>query len=84
MNSFREVLVNADIVIDLTYAANNYSLFMTNFQFSGNDESIFAFLRNKQVYRVDGTVNDVYAYDWFETAFPNAQLVLADIMVCLF
>jgi len=78
-SDFQQALLNVDIVIDETYQLADYNAFLNKFSFSTSQMSSFKFLANNNVWRNDRMIHNI-ADDWFESAFPNADAVLNDMV----
>jgi hypothetical protein len=70
------VLIYANIVVDETFNANTVDDFKTNFGIDGSNEGRFDFLKKQQVWRIDKLQNSAGGLDWFESALPEADVVL--------
>lgn len=75
--AWQAAMKDVDIVIDETYLGDMTS-FYTNFNLTPS--SPFKFLKNGQVWRFDKLQSDLGALDWFESAVPNADTVLEDLL----
>jgi len=75
--AWQVAMQDVDIVIDETYLGN-MSDFYANFGLSSS--SNFKFIANGQVWRFDKLQNDLGSLDWFESAIPNADAVLEDLL----
>jgi hypothetical protein len=72
----QDVLLDAQVVVDETVDAVTLPLFKTNFGIDASNEDGFSFLKNQQVWRIDRVQNAAGGWDWFESALPEADLVL--------
>lgn len=71
-----DILVDSSIIVDETFGANTVDIFKTNFGIDGNNEGRFEFLKKQQLWRIDKLQNSVGGLDWFESALPEADVVL--------
>ncbi|KAF9402832.1 hypothetical protein BGZ94_004802, partial [Podila epigama] len=75
---FTTALANVDVVIDETFVGDTWELFLKNYGLT--DASDLKFIKNKAVYREDGTVNPNDGRDWFSGAVAMNDAVLQDII----
>ncbi len=74
------------VVIDETYSATpatyTYAAFQTGFGLNASipaDVAAFPFLATQSVFRYDGLLGQDQAWDWYESAIPQADALLADM-----
>jgi len=84
--ALREYLMEVDVLIDETYAADNNAYTIVDFKQNyrveedGDDEK-FAFLANQAVYRLDKAIGaDTNGLDWFQTAVARPDKVVEDLI----
>ncbi|KAF9359531.1 hypothetical protein BGX26_012079 [Mortierella sp. AD094] len=76
---FQAALKNVDVVIDETMVGGyDMSSFLQNYQLAADAD--FKFLKNKAVFREDGTVNPNDGRDWFSSAVVVDDAVLQDVI----
>lgn len=87
LEDFQRALRDADVVIDETYyvptSIVGLGKFYESFGFSDDDRGDFKFLRGEQVWRSDKLQNGNGGWDWFESAIPEPDVVLQDLMTFL-
>lgn len=74
---WKAAMADVDIVIDETYLST-MEIFYDNFDLLPT--SNFKFIKNGQVWKADRLQSALGAHDWFESAIPNADAVLQDLM----
>lgn len=88
--AFHKVLESADIVIDETYfpgstAGITADEILAAYDIPQGQRSSFKFVQDKALWRTDGRVNGrtPQGDDWFETRYPEADVLLEDIIFAL-
>eukprot|EP00127_Corallochytrium_limacisporum_P000091 Clim_evm30s3 gene=Clim_evmTU30s3 len=83
---WKQAVNSADAIIDETYLGGPGATFEEwarawEFDESNlDDERNPVFVRNRQVYQLDGTVGPTGGFAWFEFAIPEADVVLEDLV----
>ncbi|KNC81350.1 hypothetical protein SARC_06324 [Sphaeroforma arctica JP610] len=81
---FYNAIKDADLVIDESYfyGIKNSTYFMTTYNISEADAAEYKFLQATPhaVFGPEGTINENYGSDWFESAVYYADRVLLDII----
>jgi len=81
---FHAVLQQADVVIDETYMQDITAKKIIE-AYNITDVSKFKFIQNKALWRADRRINDrsPTGDDWFEARYPEADVLLEDIIFAL-
>eukprot|EP01062_Namystynia_karyoxenos_P005880 TRINITY_DN12033_c0_g1_i1.p2 TRINITY_DN12033_c0_g1~~TRINITY_DN12033_c0_g1_i1.p2 ORF type:complete len:642 (+),score=248.16 TRINITY_DN12033_c0_g1_i1:87-1928(+) len=92
VEGFKQLIQVADVIIDEVYAfdpsSHSMSGFLSSFGLSAADQPNYPFLRDSQVWRLDGTHSDprdgTRGLAWFEDAVPNPHWVLSDLIRAMY
>ena len=81
---FQNLLKSADIVIDSTYLPNaTAESILDAYNITKEDEPMYKFIENRALWRHDRRVAPDGGDDWFEGRYPEADVLLEDIIFAL-
>lgn len=75
---FTAALTTVDVLIDETVSGADMTAFLSNYKLTADAD--LKFLKNKAVYRQDGSVNPNDGRDWFASAVVMNDAVLQDVV----
>ncbi|KAF8978509.1 hypothetical protein BGZ52_005957 [Haplosporangium bisporale] len=75
---FAAALTTVDVLIDETFTGADMTAFLNNYKLTADAD--LKFLKNKAVYRQDGSVNPNDGRDWFASAVVMNDAVLQDVI----
>jgi len=82
--AFHEILKEADVVIDGTYLQNaTAESILEAYEIAEADQSQYKFIQNKTLWRHDRRVSPTGGDDWFEGRYPEADVLLEDVIFAL-
>ncbi|XP_038903360.1 uncharacterized protein LOC120089977 [Benincasa hispida] len=86
LDAFHGILCTVEVIIDETFTSDpatyNLSTFLQLINIQ--DQSCLSFLSTQSIWRFDKRFHNSNAFDWFDGAISQPQLVLADIIEVLF
>lgn len=85
LTEFHDLLKEADIVIDYTYLEGDVTTqsILDAYNISAADEVDFKFIRDKALWRTDRRVSEDGGDDWFEGRYPEADVLLEDLVFAI-
>lgn len=82
-DSFLEAIQNVDLLIDETFIATDYASVLSNYGLNDTNKNNYKFVQNNRVYREDGIQSSSGGVDWLESAIPESDAVLQDVISAL-
>jgi hypothetical protein len=85
VTEFHNLLKEADIVIDSTYLTTNITTqsILDAYNISASEEMDFKFITDKALWRTDRRVSEDGGDDWFEGRYPEADVLLEDLLFAI-